>query len=265
MADDKDESTSDERWPDTPDVLSPQEIDGKGTSLPGTLGEGLAQAAKRAGLGELATGEPPTARALLGALGGIRGLAEAILPGLVFLILYTFTFNVPLSLGASVATAIVFTVIRIVGRTPVTQAMTGLIGVGLSAILALVTGKGENNFILGLWLNAAYAVALLVSILVRWPLIGLAVGYLMGEGLEWRKDKAKFRIMQGLTFLWFLLFAVRLAVQLPLYFANTQAATAALALTKLLMGIPLYAPLLLVTWLVVRSVYNLGQKKPEES
>jgi Protein of unknown function (DUF3159) len=236
----------------------------QGASLPSAIGEGLASAAKRAGIGQLAQGDAPTGRALLAALGGVRGLAETILPGLVFLVLYTFTFNVPLSLGASVGVAVIFTIVRAIGRTPATQAVAGLIGVGASAILALLTGKGENNFILGLWTNAAYATALLVSILVRWPVIGLAVGYLMGDGLAWRADKAKFRAMQALTFLWFLLFAARLAVQLPLYFAHTDSATAALALTKLLMGIPLYAPLLLVSWLIVRALYNLGPTKSSE-
>ena len=91
--------------------------------------------------------------------------------------------------------------------------------------------------------------------LVRWPIIGLAAGYLMGDGVAWRRDKRKFRVMQALTFFWFLLFAARLVVQVPLYLAHTDAATSALALTKLLMGVPLYAPLLLVTWFVVKGQF----------
>ncbi|MFF2773081.1 DUF3159 domain-containing protein [Streptomyces bacillaris] len=220
-----------------------------------TLGENLAKAARNSGMGQLADGGTPTGTALLSALGGVRGLLETILPGLVFLILFTFTQNVPLSIGVSVAVAVVFTVVRIIGKTPVTQALAGLIGVGLSAIFALITGRGEDNFILGIWTNAAYAAALLISILVRWPLIGLAAGYLMGDRLAWRSVKSKFRVMQALTFLWFLLFAARLLVQVPLYLAHTDAATSALALTKLLMGVPLYAPLLLITWFVVKGQF----------
>lgn len=227
-----------------------------------TLGESLARAARNSGMGQLVDGDAPTGAALLSALGGIRGLLETILPGLVFLILFTFTQNVPLSIGVSVAVAVVFTVVRVVGKTPITQALAGLIGVGLSAIFALITGRGEDNFILGIWTNAAYAVALLVSILVRWPLIGLAAGYLMGDGLAWRSITSKFRVMQALTFLWFLLFAARLLVQVPLYLAHTDEATSALALTKLLMGVPLYAPLLLVTWFVVKGQFP---QKPRQS
>lgn len=226
------------------------------------VGESLARAARKSGLGQLADSDAPTGAALLGALGGVRGLAETILPGLVFLILFTFTQNVPLSIGCSVLVAVVFTVVRIVGKTPVTQAVAGLIGVGVSAILALITGRGEDNFLLGIWTNAAYGAALLISIVVRWPLIGLAAGYLMGDGLAWRSVRSKFRVMQALTFLWFLLFAARLLVQVPLYLAHTPEATSALALTKLLMGVPLYAPLLLVTYFVVRGQFP--QKTPPQ-
>ncbi len=225
------------------------------------IGESLARAARNSGMGRLADSETPTGAALLAALGGVRGLAETILPGLVFLILFTFTQNVPLSIGCSVAVAIVFTVVRAIGKTPITQAIAGLLGVGISAILALITGHGEDNFLLGIWTNAAYGAALLLSVLVRWPLIGLAAGYLMGDGLAWRSVRSKFRVMQALTFLWFLLFAARLLVQVPLYLAHTDAATSVLALTKLLMGVPLYAPLLLVTWFVVRGQFP-PEKKP---
>ena len=46
---------------------------------------------QRSRLGEVTPGEAPSGRALLGAVGGIRGLIEAILPGLGFLVLYTIT------------------------------------------------------------------------------------------------------------------------------------------------------------------------------
>lgn len=223
-------------------------------SVPSAIGQQLAAAAKRSGIGAVTGSEPPTGAALLKAMGGIRGLVETILPGLVFLVSYTFTSNVPISLGASVAVAVIFTIIRLATKTPPTQAVAGLIGVGASAILALITGRGSDNFVLGLVTNGGYAIALLISLLVRWPLIGLAVGYLMGDGLAWRADRAKYRAMALLTLCWLALFLVRLAVELPLYFAEN---VAGLAIVKLLMGVPLYAPLVLLSWLIVRSVYNL--------
>ncbi|MET0974661.1 MAG: DUF3159 domain-containing protein [Leifsonia sp.] len=217
-----------------------------------TFGAQLAGAAEKAGLGQIARDENLSSRDILQALGGIRGLAEAILPGLVFLVTYTFTTDLVLSLALSVGLAVIFSAIRLATRTPVTQAFAGLVAVGASAVLALVTGRGEDNFVLGLITNAVYVVALLVSLLVRWPLLGLAIGFLMGDGLAWKQDRRKYRAMVLITVCWLALFALRLIVQLPLYYAGN---VEGLGLTKLLMGVPLYAILLIVSWLIVRTVY----------
>jgi uncharacterized membrane protein len=58
--------------------------------------------------------------------------------------------------------------------------------------------------------------------------------------------------MQGLTIVWVAMFAARLAVQAPLYYAGNLEL---LATFKLVMGLPLYAPLLVLSWLVVRAVF----------
>lgn len=226
------------------------------------LGKAIAQAASGGGIGAIAGGDAPTGRALFDAMGGARGLCETILPGLLFLVPFTVLTSVhepwaqqlamPVSLGASVLVAVVFTLIRISTKTQVTQAVAGLIGVAASAILALITGNAANNFLLGFFIDAGYGAAMLVSMLVGWPLLGLVIGYLMGDGVAWRASASKRRVMQVLTACWLALFAARLAVQLPLYFAGL---TVALGFTKLLMGVPLYATLVLVSWLVARAVY----------
>jgi hypothetical protein len=219
---------------------------------PGEFGRQFAAAAQRSGLGGLARDETLTARDLLGALGGVRGLAEAILPGLVFLVVYTVTQELVPALVASLGLAVLFTIVRLVRRSGPTQAIAGLIGVGASAALALWTGRAEDNYVLGFYTNAAYGLALLVSLLVGWPLIGLLVGFLMGDGTAWRAEQRKLRAMQFLTIVWLGLFVARLAVQLPFYFAGN---VEALGATRLLMGVPLYALVLVFSWLVVRAVY----------
>jgi len=226
------------------------------------LGKAIAEAAGQSGLGAIAAHGAPTGKALFAAMGGIRGLCETVLPGLVFLVPFTVLTSIqqpwaqqsamPISLGASVLIALVFTVVRVIGKSQVTQAIAGLIGVAASAILALLTGNAANNFLLGFLIDAGYGLAILVSMLVRWPLLGLVIGYLMGDGVAWREDSGRRRVMQALTACWLGLFVVRLAVQLPLYFAGL---TVALGFTKLLMGLPLYASLVLVSWLVARAVY----------
>ena len=123
---------------------------------------------------------------------------------------------------------------------------------GVSAVLVLVTGRAETNFVPGIITNAIGFVVMIVSIVVRLPLVGLIVGLLFGDTEGWRKDAAKRRILTIATWLWVGLFAIRLALELPLYFANN---VAALGVVRLITSVPLYALLLWATWLLVRGVY----------
>ncbi|GGE88100.1 DUF3159 domain-containing protein [Mycetocola zhadangensis] len=213
----------------------------------------IAEAARKSGLNVLAQAEKPNGHVLLEAMGGIRGLVEAVVPGLLFLVVYTLSKDLLLSLVVSVGIAAVLTVARLIQKTPVASAVGGLIGAVVSAALALFTGRPEDNFVLGFVTNGAYAAALLVSILVGWPLIGLIAGYLMNDSTAWKKDTVKRRTFALLTLCWAGMFLARLAVQLPLYFSGN---VEWLAGTKLFMGLPLYAPMLIVTWLAVRALYR---------
>jgi Protein of unknown function (DUF3159) len=227
----------------------------------GEFARQFAAAAEKSGLGALARDERLTGRDLLGAVGGVRGILEALLPGLVFLVAYSVLTSfsgwdpqaalVP-SLAASVGLAVVFTVVRIATKGQPTQAIAGLVGVLASAALALWTGNARDNYVLGFFTNAAYAIALLISLLVRWPAIGLIVGFLMGDGLAWRQDRRKYRAAQFLTLVWIGFFVARLVVQVPLYLVDN---VEALGATRLLMGVPLYALMLVFSYLVVRVVY----------
>jgi hypothetical protein len=212
----------------------------------------FAAAAKRAGIGQVAPGEAPNGRALLAAVGGVRGLVESILPGLAFLVVYTITQQLLPSVLIPLAVALTFVLIRAITRSPVMTAVAGVLGIAVCGVLALLTGRAEDNFVPGFLINAVSVTVLLVSLAVRWPLIGVIVGVLTGEGGAWRQDRAKRRVMTVATVLWAGMFGLRLAVQVPLYFSG---ATEWLAGTKLLMGVPLYAGLLWVTWLLVRAVY----------
>ncbi|MFS0867471.1 DUF3159 domain-containing protein [Microbacterium sp. 179-B 1A2 NHS] len=217
------------------------------------LAEALGGAARRAGLDPSA--EASTGHVVWHAMGGWRGVAESVLPGLAFIVLYTVSDqNLVVSLAGSVGLAVVFTVIRLVQRSPATAAFGGLVAAGVAAGLALFTGRGEDNFVPGLITNAVYGTAFLVSALVGWSLIGLAVGFLMNEGVAWRADRRKRRVFFWLALAWAALFYVRLAVQYPLYLAGADA-VATLGTLKLIMGLPLFAPLVAVTWLAVRALY----------
>ncbi|MEQ1735699.1 MAG: DUF3159 domain-containing protein [Rhodoglobus sp.] len=219
---------------------------------PTDLRGAFAAAARKSGLGKVAPGETPSGSALLSAMGGVRGLVESILPGLGFLVVYTITQQLVPSVLFPLGLAAVFVLARVVLRQPWTSAAAGVIGIALSAGLALITGRAEDNFLFGFVINGVFLTALLASLVVRWPLIGVIAALITGEGTGWKTDRAKVKVALIATVLWCGLFAVRLGVELPLYFAGN---TAALATLKLILGVPLYAAVLWVTWLLVRTAY----------
>jgi len=175
-----------------------------------------------------------------------------LLPGFLFLVVFSITNQVAPSVLIPLGIAVLFVLVRVITRSPILPAVVGLIGIALSAGLALVTGRAEENFLLGFIINAVWVTALLISLAVRRPLIGIITALLTGD-VGWRADSAKRTVLTVTTWLWVGLFSLRLGVQVPLYLGEQAAALAA---TKLLMGVPLYAAVLWVTWLMVRSVYS---------
>lgn len=188
---------------------------------------------------------------VLKSAGGAQGIAESILPGLVFLIAFTLTQDLSPSLVAALAAAAVFTVVRLVQRKPLTQALAGVVGVGISAWLANTTGKAEDFYLPGFFTNAAYILAMVVSIFVKWPVAGLLFGFIRNEGLDWRKEPARLRAYRLGTWIIVAVLVLRLLVQVPLYLMGPDG-LAALATTRLLMGAPLYILGIWIAWLVTR-------------
>ena len=204
---------------------------------------------RQSGLSAVVSGEKPTATNLFSAIGGVRGVVESTAPGFLFLVVFTATGQLLPSVVAPVAVAVVILLARLIQRLPVMPAVSGGIGIALSAGLALWTGRAEDNFLGGFLVNGISFAVMLVSILVRQPLIGVATRLLASDNPHINSALVR-RAGYLSTALWVIFFALRLGVQGPLYLAH---ATAALAATKLLMGVPLYAALVWVTWLMMRS------------
>ncbi|MFW2514400.1 DUF3159 domain-containing protein [Demequina sp. SO4-13] len=184
------------------------------------------------------------------AMGGWRGFLEAAAPGMVFVVAYLGWGGFRIPVIASVATVLVMVVVRLVQRSSIQQALSGVFGVVLGAIWAWRSGDAGGYFVPGLWINVAYAAGTLISIAMRWPLVGIVMGLLKGWGTSWRSDPRTMRAMQWATAIIAAVFLLRLAVQVPLYFAD---AIAALGTAKLAMGVPLFALSLWAVWLLVRS------------
>jgi hypothetical protein len=235
---------------------------------PLSLSAQLRDAVARSGIGQVAPGEAPSGRALVTAVGGVRGLAESILPGFAFLVVYAITKSLVPSVTIPVVVAVLFVIARLIQRQSLASSLTGIIGVVISAGLSLITGRAESNFVPGIIINAVCCAVLLASLIARRPLIGLFVGLLLpavspddasGAG-DWRHDAAKRRVVTVATWLWVGLFALRLAIEIPLYLT---ARVELLAGIKLITGVPLYAGLLWVTWLLCRSVFRTVEEPDE--
>ncbi len=188
---------------------------------------------------------------LLKAAGGWRGIAESVLPGLVFVVLFTIVRELNVSLITSLAIAVAFTAARLLKKEPLTQALAGLVGVGISAFISRTTGEAKDYYVTGFFTNAAYMAAMVISILVKWPVMGVIFGYVHNEGLRWRQDARRVRAYRVATWILIAVMGLRLAVQLPLYLTDQ---VGALGATRLIMGLPLYALGLWLAWLVSRPV-----------
>jgi hypothetical protein len=217
----------------------------------GTTGE-LVDKLRQSPFGTVAPGQKPTGQDIWSAVGGVRGLLESIVPGLTFLTVFSLTGNLAWSVLTPLGMAVLFLLARLVAKSTVQPALIGLAGIAASASVALWSGRPEDNFVLGLWVNGIGFTVMLASIVVGRPLIGVVSGLLVSDPV-WRKDRAKLTLATVATVLWLGLFGARLAVQVPLF---VQGAVAELAIARLVMGVPLYALVLWLSWLLMRSVYR---------
>ena len=204
------------------------------------------------------------------AMGGVRGLAETVIPALLFVVVFLASGNLKASLAVPLGVSILAIVARLIQRHDVIPAISGLAGVGISVLWAYRSGEASSYFALGLLVNAAYLLALLVSVAVRWPLMGLVIGVLRGDATGWRNgprakepvESLTRRRYYAITWLWIGLFALRIAVQAPLYAAK---AVAPLGLARIVMGPFLFAFVAWLSWMMVRGLPPARTKDTPEA
>ena len=183
-------------------------------------------------------------------LGGRRGAVDATAPPLAFAAGWLVAGQ---SLWGGVVAALLagaaVAIWRLSRGAKPGAALVGLLAVCLAALIAVRTGRAADFFLLQLVSNAASALLWTVSIVLRWPLLGVIVSTLRGAGMEWRNDPVAVRSYSRASWVWVALFSLRLAVQLPLYLAG---ALAALGVARISMGIPLFAVGIWLSWLILR-------------
>lgn len=203
----------------------------------------------------------PEAVLLERAIGGWRGMFDSGLPAVVFVAVYLLNGRVlQPALIAALGAGVVILVWRLIRRQPLTQVLAGFAGVAISAYVSSRTGEARDFFLWGLIVNVAYGSAFLISLAVRWPLMGVVVGAITGDPTGWRRDPELRRIFAAATWVWVLVFGGRILVQVPLYLAGW---VGALGTAKIIMGWPLFLFGAYVTYRLLRPVF--AQRRSAEA
>jgi hypothetical protein len=224
-------------------------------------------------------------------LGGWRGMVDATLPTVAFIVANALE-GLRTGIWAALGVALLIFLLRIVRRESVQQAVSGLLGVGIAVAIAAASGQARDFFVLGILRNAAVGAVLLGSIAVRRPLVGVIAEFLAPSHLgamashklpglsrkieqasaalhhrpepplrgapdpeperHWREDPRMLRAYTWLTVLWGGTFVVRAVVAWLLYRVSEDDVTA-LGTVSLVLGLPVTAVEILVTlWVVSR-------------
>ena len=187
---------------------------------------------------------------LFAAIGGWRTVAEIFVSRVLFLISYLLTGRVLFSAVVAVCGVVVFAVFRVWADKKYWQALAGLVVVGISAVLAGSTGEGVNFYLPDIVRNVGAAVVVALSMLVRWPVIGLLVGAARGERLSWRRDRAQRRRYQNCSAVFLAKFVIAPLVMTPLYLAGQ---VVALGIVAVLVGTPAIALCVYFSWRILRT------------
>jgi hypothetical protein len=187
------------------------------------------------------------------ALGGWRGSLETALPTVVFVAFWTWQQDVKLAAGAALGVAVVLAIIRVVQHSSLSHVAGAVFATAIAAFFAVRSGRAEAAFLPGILTNAAFLALTLASVATRWP----AVGFIVGAGdpraqedpFAWRRDRGMVRVCTRLTWVLVGVYAVRLAIMVPLYYA---AEVAWLGVAKIALGWPLWvASLAVMGWMLL--------------
>jgi hypothetical protein len=192
-----------------------------------------------------------TGRSIVNTMGGWLGIAESVLPTLVFISIFQFTANIWLSIACSASLSLAALVRQLIVRSALTQAVVGALSIALTIWLTLRDNNASDYFLPGLVTNSIYLVVGILSMAARWPLVGVFIGFLIGEGFSWRKIASHYKRFMAATAIFTGLYALRLAIEVPLYLSHSLSALGA---AKLILGIPFYAITLWMIWLVVKPI-----------
>jgi len=184
-------------------------------------------------------------------LGGRRGAIDASIPPAVFVITWLVSGrSVGWAAAAAIASGVGVGIWRLARGRRVTASVASVAAVSLAAFIAIRTGRAEDFFLIQLLSNVASALAWALSILVRWPLLGVVVGVVLGQKTRWRRDAELVRAYGNASWVWVLgQYLLRVLVFGVLWWSGW---VVALGVARVALSWPLVAATLAVSAVVLR-------------
>nr|WP_251513594.1 DUF3159 domain-containing protein [Actinacidiphila bryophytorum] len=197
--------------------------------------------------GEAAEVRAATEAALLDAFGGILGMVETTVPGLVFVVIYTVNHDIKSSALAALALSVVLGIARLARKDTLKHAFSGVFGIAFGALFAMMSGNAKNFYLPGMLYTLGLGVAYVVSALAGFPLLGLILGPVFKENLSWRtRNPGRLRAYTKASWAWGLILLAKSAILFPLYWWGNATQ---LGWVKVALGIPPFLLSVYLTWI----------------
>ncbi|RFU83016.1 DUF3159 domain-containing protein [Streptomyces triticagri] len=194
--------------------------------------------------GEDADTKAVTEAALFEAFGGLRGLIETVLPGLLFVTIYTINQDLKSAAIAALVVSVVLVVVRLAMKDTVKHAFSGVFGVGFGVVFAMMTGNAKDFYLPGMLYTLGLSLAYIITAIAGVPLIGLILGPVFKENLSWRtRNPGRKKAYTKASWAWGLILLAKVAILFPLYW---WADTTQFGWVTISLKIP---PFLLAVWL----------------
>lgn len=190
-------------------------------------------------------------------LGGTRGVAESVVPAIVFVVADLVWSVVWVAAVASLVSILVLVASRALwpGDRSRSGLWSGVVLAAISAGLSLLTGRAGDNFLPGIIVNAVFALVLLGSLVLGRPLLGFVFGAFLPAEARSASSPLTQRAGVAATWVWVGVMALRLLVEVPLYLASlTSGDVVWLGGARIILGVPLFSLGSLASWALLRPV-----------
>lgn len=188
-----------------------------------------------------------TEAALFEAFGGVRGMVETVLPGLLFVSIYTINKNLHMAALAALVVSLVMVVGRLVTKGIVKHAFSGVFGVVFGVVFAMMTGEAKDFYLPGMIYATGLALAYIVTAMAGFPLIGLMLGPVFRENLSWlTRNPGRKKAYTKASWAWGLILLGKSAILFPLYWWGD---TTQLGWVLVALKIPPFLLAVYLTWM----------------